>query len=108
MSTKKAYWQMTTSELKEATREFDAEDVGTKTFKSPNQRQREQLARAKRKRGRPRVGKGARVISVSIESGLLTKVDALAKRKRSKRGTLIALGLQAILDGRIMVPTMKE
>ena len=35
--------------------------------------------------GRPRVGEGVRVISVSVEKGLLQAIDKLAKRKKENR-----------------------
>ena len=53
--------------------------------------------RAKRKRGRPRVGKGAKVISVSIERGLLERSDRLADRLGTSRARLIAAGLERLL-----------
>ena len=51
---KKPYWKMSTAELKRATAEFDQEFAG-ETFHEPTPTQQKQLARAKRKRGRPRV-----------------------------------------------------
>jgi len=91
---------MSSAELEQATEEFDKEFVA-ETFADPNPAQRKQLVRAKRRRGRPRVGKGVRVISVSVEKGLLQAIDKLAKRKKAKRAELIAEGLRAILDGRV-------
>ena len=70
MSKKKPLWEMTTDELAAATGEFDSE-IAAKTFGSPTAKQRAQLARAKKKRGRPPIGKGVCVISVSIEKDLL-------------------------------------
>ena len=54
---------------------------------------------ADRKRiGRPVVGEGSRIIAVSIENGLLRKVDAYAKKHKIKRTQLIAQGLRKIID----------
>jgi hypothetical protein len=53
--------------------------------------------RAKRKRGRPRIGKGAKVVSVSIEKGLLKRSDRLAERLGTSRARLIAAGLERLL-----------
>jgi hypothetical protein len=64
------------------------------TFHEPTRGQHKQLARAKRKRGRPRMGAGVRVISVSIEKGLRRKIDSLAKRKKAKGAELISQGLR--------------
>lgn len=63
----KPYWEMSTAELELATAEFDEEFAG-ETFHEPTPTHRKQLARANRKRGRPRVGAGVQVISVSIEN----------------------------------------
>lgn len=103
-SVSKPYWEMTTAELSKATAEFDRELVG-KTFKKPTAAQKTRLARAKRKRGRPQLGQGVQVISVSLEKGLLRAVDNLAKKKKAKRAELITFGLQAILNGEVPVAT---
>ena len=58
---------------------------------------RARWARAKRKPGRPRHGKGAKVISVSVERELLSRSDALAKDLGLSRAGLIERGLQAVL-----------
>ena len=92
----KHYWEMTVDELRLATKEFDQEFVGY-SFGSPTAKQRAQLARAKRKRGRPRIGAGSKTISVTVEEGLLAKADRLAKKLRVPRATLIARGLRAVV-----------
>lgn len=96
--TAKPYTKMTTAELREATAEFDREFVAD-TFGPPNDRQATQLRRAKRKRGRPQTGQGAKTISVTIEKSLLAETDRLAKRLHASRSALIARGLQAVLAG---------
>ena len=53
--------------------------------------------KAKRKPGRPPVGQGTQVISVSLEKGLLARSDALAKRLGIARSALIADGLRDML-----------
>src|SRR3972149_4261865 len=94
----KPYWEMTTAELSKATAEFDREFVG-KTFKKPTTAQKARLDRAKRKRGRPQLGQGVQVISVSIEKELLKAVDKLAKNKKAKRAEFITCVLRAVLNG---------
>jgi len=47
----------------------------------------------KRKMGRPVVGKGAKLVAVTIEKGLLKRADAYAKAHGLKRTELIAQGL---------------
>ena len=59
--------------------------------------QRKLWNKAKRKRGRPRVGKGVEVISLSVEKDLLRKADQLAESKGISRAALFAKGLQAVL-----------
>lgn len=58
---------------------------------------------AKRKRGRPKVGEGVQIISVSIEKRLLKRTDRLAKKLHTKRTMLIARGLEAILNEEVTV-----
>jgi hypothetical protein len=55
--------------------------------------------RFKWKAGRPKVGKGSKVVSVSVEKGLLAKADAYAKRHGMKRAQLFQIGLEAVLRG---------
>ena len=73
-------------------REFAIDEFGPMTAA-----ERARWARAKRKPGRPRRGKGAKVISVSVERGLLSRSDALAKDLGLSRAGLIERGLQAVL-----------
>ena len=98
----KRFWDMNTAELKEATAEFDREFVG-ETFGEPSPTQKTQLERAKRNRGRPRKGKGALSVCVSLERGLLKTADRLAKRHRMHRSRLIARGLEALINEEIPV-----
>ena len=53
--------------------------------------------KAKRKPGRPKVGQGTQVISLSLEKGLLARSDALAHRLGIARSALIAEGLRDML-----------
>jgi hypothetical protein len=78
------------------TTEFDQELVA-ETFAPPPAEARAQWEQARRKPGRPRKGRGAKVISVSVEEELLARSDALAKRMGVSRAGLIARGLRAVL-----------
>jgi hypothetical protein len=49
------------------------------------------------KRGRPRTGKGVKVIALSVEKSLLARADARAKAEGVSRAALIARGLEAVL-----------
>ncbi len=93
----KPYREMDTAELREATAEFDKEFIAD-TFRPLFPAERKLWNRVKRGRGRPKVGKGVKVISVSIERDLLTKIDRLAKKAKLSRARLISHGLQAVLE----------
>jgi predicted transcriptional regulator len=89
--------QMNVEQLARATREFDQELVAD-SFEAPGPTARAQWQRARRKRGRPRLGRGVKVISVSLERSLLRRCDALAKRIGTTRASLISRGLQEVLS----------
>ncbi|MBI3205420.1 MAG: hypothetical protein HYZ29_28025 [Myxococcales bacterium] len=82
--------------LAKAVAEFDDELV-VDTFGPPTADARARWENAKRRRGRPRTGRGARVISVSVERSLLERSDAVARRLDLTRAELIARGLRAVL-----------
>jgi hypothetical protein len=83
-------------ELAEDTARYDREMV-IDEFGPMNAAARARWARAKRKPGRPRRGKGVKVISVSVERDLLSRSDALAKDLGLSRAGLIERGLEAVL-----------
>lgn len=95
-STAKRYTEMNAEELATATAKFDKEFVINKSRPLTSQ-ERAQWDRVRGKRGRPKIGNGAKVIAVSLEKGLLSKCDRLARKKRVSRASLIARGLRAIL-----------
>jgi hypothetical protein len=99
--TAKPYWEMTTAELREATKEFDQEFIGD-TFGPPTPEQRARFERA-RKRGRPRVGQGSKTIAVTVEKQLLAKTDRMAKKLNLPRAVLIARGLQAVVSEEVPI-----
>jgi len=86
---KKAYWEMTTEELELATRQFD-EPLVIRRSRPLTATERKQWSAAKRKRGRPKIGRGFQRISVSMERDLLKQVTALAKKRRISRSKLFA------------------
>jgi hypothetical protein len=77
-------------------KEFDKEFIAD-TFKPLTPAQRDLWEKAKRRPGRPRVGGGAQVISLSIERDLLQKADARARARRITRAQLFAEALRAAL-----------
>lgn len=82
-----------------ATKEFDlpSNDYG---FKPLSATSRKLWAKAKRRRGRPRIGDGAAKVLVSVERGLLRRADALAKREGISRSQLFARGLSFLIEQR--------
>lgn len=52
-----------------------------------------------RKRGRPRIGRGAKRIQVTMERGLLARADAFARQNRLTRAQVMARGVQVLLSG---------
>jgi len=50
-----------------------------------------------RGRGRPRIGKGATRINITIEKGLLSRVNAFAKKTKISRARMIAQGLELMM-----------
>jgi len=91
----KNYTEMNLEELRQATKEFDAEMPGV-PGRPLTKAQKAQHARA-RKSGRPRVGAGAKMVAVTIERNLLKHADASAKKQGISRSELIARGLHAVL-----------
>ena len=92
----KPYWEMNTAELREATKEFDKPFI-IDTFRAMTPTERKRWERIKRKPGRPRVGQGVAVVSLSIERGLLGRADKLAKKLKVSRAKLVSAGLQRVL-----------
>ena len=92
----KPYWEMTTDELREATKEFDEEFVFERT-KPLSPEMRAKWERAKAKGDAPQNGEAEKTIAVRLDEALLKRCTALAKKKRLSRDALIALGLRALL-----------
>jgi hypothetical protein len=65
-----------------------------------NARKRKQWQRfkARARMGRPKIGRGAKTISLTVELSLLKRADAYAKRHGISRARLVAQGLQTILE----------
>jgi Ribbon-helix-helix protein, copG family len=92
----KKYWEMNAKELTESTKNFDEPFVVDQS-RPLNPAEREQWDRARRKRGRPKLGQGFKRVSVSLEQGLLKRVTALAKKSRISRSRLVARVLEQAL-----------
>jgi hypothetical protein len=77
-------------------REFDPGELRPLTGS-----EREQWSRVKRKMGRPRIGKGVKVVSVSMERDLLTAADAYAKSQGVSRAAVFARAVHAMPAGKL-------
>jgi hypothetical protein len=73
---------------------FDREFLPTRPL---NTEQRRSWRRFKRKMGRPKIGQGTRIISVTVEKGMLKRLDQYAKSHALSRARVIAQGVEAIL-----------
>ncbi len=93
---------MKTSELAEATAAYEREMV-VDEFQPLSGKARDRWRQARRKRGRPRRGKGAKVVSVSVERDLLSRSDNLARDLGLSRAGLIERGLKVMFaaEGKI-------
>jgi hypothetical protein len=83
-----------------AVREFDAPSEDGYGFGQLSPESRKLWQKAKRKRGRPKIGAGAAKVLVSVERGLLRRADAFAKREGISRSQLFARGLSALMETR--------
>ena len=96
------YARRTADELQAETSEFNQEMVGTKSRRLTAE-EHAWWQKVRRRPGRPRKGRGAKVISVSVEQDLLARSDALARNLGISRASLIERGLKAVLaaEGRL-------
>jgi hypothetical protein len=92
----KRFPRMNAQELAEATASYGCE-MAIDEFEPLSDAARGRWVRARRKPGRPRRGKGAKVISVSVERELLSRSDSLAKNLGLSRASLIERGLKTVL-----------
>jgi hypothetical protein len=93
---KKPYWEMTTEELRQTTKEFDEEFIADKA-KPLTSAMQARWRRAKKKL-RTQNGDAQQIISVRLEKRLVEQCTSLAKRKGVSRDAVIARGLKALLD----------
>jgi hypothetical protein len=89
------YNRMPARELDADVAKFDGEMTGL-PGKPLSSAQKQQHRRAA-KMGRPISGKGAKRITITMEGGLLGKVDSYARRKKMTRSATIAYGIKALL-----------
>jgi hypothetical protein len=96
LSPVEAFLALPDEEKERQWKEFDKEFIGD-SFRPLTAAQRALWEKAKRRPGRPKVGAGVQVISLSVERELLKKADAQAKARRISRAQLFAEALKAAL-----------
>jgi hypothetical protein len=64
---------------------------------APTPAEQARLDRAGRKMGRPKLGKGTRAVSITVEVDLLKRADAFAAGAGLKRSELFVQGLRTVL-----------
>jgi hypothetical protein len=64
------------------------------------QRKRWSSIQRKLKRGRPTIGRGSKIVPVTIERGLLEQADEFARAHKLKRSQMVAEGLRLVMSGR--------
>jgi len=97
MAKRKPYDRMNADELAEATAEFDREAI-VAPGRPATASERRKFNRVRRKMGRPRIGKGAARVLVTVERGLLKEADNFAKRNGLKRAQMFAKGLRLVMN----------
>ena len=65
--------------------------------KPPTRAEQRKLDRIAKKLGRPKIGKGTRNISITVEIDLLKRAEAYSRRKHMKRSEVFSLGLMRLL-----------
>jgi hypothetical protein len=90
------YGRMDAAELNKEAAKFDQEFI-VETAEPLTAQERVRDQKARRKRGRPRVGGGARRVLVTIESSLLQRSDIYGDKHGLTRSALIARGLEELL-----------
>lgn len=90
------YGRMSAHELDREVEKFDREFIAD-AAKPLTRAERARERRARLKRGRPIVGKGAKRVLVTIERGLLERSDAFARRHGLSRAAVISRGLETLL-----------
>lgn len=88
------YGRMTAEELESEVAQYDGSFDESK-FKPLTAAEKRLDARVRM--GRPRIGRGAEKIRVSMERGLLAQVDAFARKNGLSRSQLIARGVRAVM-----------
>jgi hypothetical protein len=90
------YNTMTAEELERETAHYEQE-IPDSRIRPLTVSERAEERKARRRPGRPTIGKGSEKINITIERGLLREADQLAKRHGSSRSRIIAMALCTLL-----------
>jgi len=92
------YSELPIEELEKLAAPFEGREIDISEFKplTPQMRREDAIARRK-KPGRPMIGKGAKRILLSMESGLLSRVDQHTRKYNLTRAAFIASAVRAQL-----------
>jgi hypothetical protein len=92
----KPYWEMTTEELAEATREFDADAPAVKGRRLTG-KERASWERAMSKDARSIFIKRREAFTFELDPDLVKQLDAVAKRKHLSRSEALERGLRSLM-----------
>jgi hypothetical protein len=95
-TTSRDYEALSESQREEVSRFYD-QPIPESELRPMTPGERRRWRRIKKSMGRPRIGAGSKVISLSVERGLLARADAYAKQAGLKRAQLVAIGLELAL-----------
>jgi hypothetical protein len=96
LSPYKKFASLSAAEKEDVYHRLDDPDIALKA-KPLSPAMKKLWKRAKGKAGRPRVGRGAARVLLSIERGLLDQADAFAIRRKMTRSELFSCGVRAML-----------
>ncbi|HET6251478.1 MAG TPA: hypothetical protein VFE47_27585 [Tepidisphaeraceae bacterium] len=96
LTTAKAFERLSAQEKEDVYNYFDRE-IPASELRDPTSAQAAVLARHRKKMGRPQIGQGAKVVAVTLEKGLLQRVDEWAKKHEMKRSEVITRGLNLVI-----------
>lgn len=105
MKKQKPYWEMNSTELAEATKEFDREFVGA-TFRPMTKSEREEYQRIIRRRSKP--GKTAETVAISVEKNRLKRIDTFAKARGISRSELLVSAAEKLIASGAAKPTRRR
>src|SRR5215213_9354120 len=84
-------------EQKRQVSEYLDREEAAQDFRALTPAQRRRWERIKRGPGRPKLGKGTKVVSVTVEKDLLSRADAYAKAAGLTRARFVGIAIESFL-----------